>query len=91
MSDEDLKNDLASSDLVVVDGAILEFWAICYENLSEQKKMEIGDYRITFSENNDRFEVYFKRKNSGMVLGGGHGKCVIDKATKQVRDMSFGR
>lgn len=91
MSEEDLKKDMAGSQSVDVDGAVLEFWAVCYENLSQQKKAEIRDYRITFSDHDDRFEVFFKRKSTGMVLGGGHGKCVIDKVTRQVREMSFGR
>lgn len=78
-------------EMTTVEGNDLTWWQICYDALPDNKKTDLERYRVTIINKPDTVEIFLKKKESGMMLGGGHGRCVIDRSSKKVLELYFSR
>ncbi len=96
MSDEYIEKYLDHEKLkkfrmdTTISGHYLKIWDVY---LQYAKKMEssidIDNYLINFSENNDEYIIVFKKPATQKIVGGGHGKCRINKKLLNVIECKF--
>lgn len=88
MSDAEASNDY---EMTTIEGGDLEWWQICYDALPDSKKADLKKYRVTIIYKTETVEFFLKKKESGMILGGGHGRCVVEKSSRSVSELYFSR
>ena len=75
-----------------VSGAYLEAWN-AFERYSHTQdyQIDLKNYLITFQEDEESILIFFTAPRSDLVLGGGNGKCIINKSSMTVESCSFAK
>jgi len=73
-----------------ISGHYLKIWNV-YLQYAEKtgSSIDIDNYLINFSENNDEYVIFFKKPVTQKIVGGGHGVCRINKKTLSIVECKF--
>lgn len=73
-----------------ISGHYLKVWDVYVQYAKKEKfTVNLDNYLIHFSENENEYIIYFKKPATQKVLGGGNGRCKIKKESMEVEECSF--
>lgn len=67
-----------------ISGVYLKVWNSVYEELEKDTNLKLEEYVIHIDENDKEFIVTFSKPFIEPVVGGGVGKCTLDKNNNEI-------
>jgi len=96
MSDEYIEKYLDYEKLktfrtdTTISGHYLKIWNVYLQYAEKMgSSIDIDNYLINFSENNDEYIIFFKKPVTQKIVGDGHGVCRINKKTLSIVECKF--
>jgi len=74
----------------IISGHYLKVWDVYVQHAkNDNYTVNLDNYLIHFSENENEYIIYFKKPATQKILGGGNGTCKIKKDSMEVGECSF--
>jgi len=75
-----------------VHGQFLLVWNVIDDYLQTNlPRLNLKEYLITFSDSGDTYTVYFTKPKKKPILGGGSGKCIVDKKELKIKEFKLAK